>query len=58
LMLLTAVVFFYMSSNVPGAEAAKGPKITKKVYFDIVQGDKELGRIEFGLYGGTVPEVC
>lgn len=54
LMLLFAVVFFFMGNKV---EAARGPKITHKVYFDIVQGEKELGRIEIGLYGGTVPKV-
>jgi peptidyl-prolyl cis-trans isomerase B (cyclophilin B) len=27
-----------------GAEAAKEPRITNKVYFDIKQGDKSLGR--------------
>ncbi|KAF8637943.1 hypothetical protein AX16_010576 [Volvariella volvacea WC 439] len=39
------------------AEAAKGPKITHKVYFDIKHGDKELGRITMGLFGGTVPKT-
>ena len=43
------------------AEAAKGPKITHKVYFDIVQGEgqdeKPLGRVVMGLYGKTVPET-
>lgn len=40
------------------AEAAKGPKITHKVYFDIEQGDEKLGRIVMGLYGKTVPETA
>lgn len=32
--------------------------ITKKVYFDITQGDKNLGRVVFGLYGSTVPKTA
>jgi hypothetical protein len=28
-------------------EAARGPKITNKVYFDIKHGDKDLGRSAF-----------
>ncbi|KAL2211979.1 peptidyl-prolyl cis-trans isomerase B [Sarocladium strictum] len=40
------------------AEAAKGPKITHKVYFDIQHGDEQLGRIVMGLYGKTVPETA
>ncbi|KAG5979863.1 Peptidyl-prolyl cis-trans isomerase B [Claviceps digitariae] len=40
------------------AEAAKGPKITHKVYFDIEHGGKPLGRVTFGLYGKTVPETA
>lgn len=39
------------------AEAAKGPKITHKVYFDIQHGDESLGRVVMGLYGKTVPET-
>jgi len=38
-------------------EAAKGPKITHKVYFDVKHGDKEMGRIVMGLFGGTVPKT-
>ncbi|KAK4122249.1 hypothetical protein N657DRAFT_657110 [Parathielavia appendiculata] len=40
------------------AEAAKGPKITHKVYFDIQHGDEPLGRIVMGLYGKTVPKTA
>jgi len=39
------------------AEAAKGPKITHKVYFDIEQGEEPIGRIVMGLYGKTVPKT-
>ncbi|CAE6417123.1 unnamed protein product [Rhizoctonia solani] len=38
--------------------AAKGPKITSKVYFDIKHGDKDLGRVVMGLFGGTVPKTA
>ncbi|KAK4142298.1 peptidyl-prolyl cis-trans isomerase B [Dichotomopilus funicola] len=40
------------------AEAAKGPKITHKVFFDIQHGDEPLGRVVMGLYGKTVPETA
>lgn len=39
-------------------EAAKGPKITNKVYFDITHGDESLGRVVMGLYGKTVPKTA
>lgn len=35
-----------------------GPLITNKVFFDITHGDEFLGRIEFGLYGRTVPKTA
>ncbi|KAK6065782.1 peptidyl-prolyl cis-trans isomerase B [Seiridium cupressi] len=52
LLLGVSMVFFAST-----AEAAKGPKITHKVYFDITQGDEPIGRIVMGLYGKTVPQT-
>ncbi|GJJ77441.1 peptidyl-prolyl cis-trans isomerase B (cyclophilin B) [Entomortierella parvispora] len=40
------------------AQAAKGPVITNKVYFDIEQDGKPMGRIVIGLFGKTVPKTA
>lgn len=53
ILLVVGLLFFVKS-----AEAAKGPKITHKVYFDIEHGDEKLGRVVLGLYGKTVPETA
>lgn len=53
LLILTVVFVFFAQAS----EAAKGPKITHKVYFDIEHDDKPIGRIVMGLYGKTVPKV-
>merc|ERR1712216_783070 len=39
-------------------EAAKGPKITSKVYFDMEIGGEPAGRITMGLYGKTTPKTA
>lgn len=54
LLILTVTFLFFAQT----AEAAKGPKITHKVYFDISHGDKPMGRVVLGLYGKTVPETA
>ena len=53
-MLLLGVSVLFFSQPVA---AAKGPKITHKVYFDITHGDEPVGRIVMGLYGKTVPKT-
>ncbi len=53
-LLILTVTFIFFAQN---AEAAKGPKITHKVYFDVSHGDESMGRIVMGLYGGTVPKT-
>ncbi|KAI0630309.1 cyclophilin-like domain-containing protein [Trametes polyzona] len=52
--LLVTIAAFFCAQSV---EAAKGPRITHKVYFDIKHGDKDMGRVVLGLYGGTVPKT-
>lgn len=42
--LLVTIAAFFCAQSV---EAAKGPRISHKVYFDIKHGDKELGRSAF-----------
>ncbi|KXS15417.1 cyclophilin B precursor [Gonapodya prolifera JEL478] len=53
--LTVALAVTFVVAMVPAAEAK--PKITHKVYFDIKQGEKELGRIVIGLFGETVPKT-
>ncbi|OQO09021.1 Peptidyl-prolyl cis-trans isomerase B [Cryoendolithus antarcticus] len=54
LVVLTATFLYFAQST----EAANGPKISHKVYFDITHGDEDLGRIVIGLYGKTVPKTA
>ena len=35
-----------------------GPKVTDKVWFDIQIGGVDAGRVEIGLFGGTVPKTA
>ena len=37
---------------------ASGPKVTKKVFFDITIGGEAAGRIEIGLFGDVVPKTA
>lgn len=54
---LALAIFAIVALSASSAEAAKGPIITNKVYFDIEHGGKPMGRIVMGLYGKTVPKT-
>lgn len=54
---IVALIFFLGTMLPEGSEASKGPQVTHKVFFDIQIGDKDIGRIEIGLFGKTVPKT-
>lgn len=54
LLILTATFLFFAQTS----SAAKGPKITHRVYFDIEHDGQPIGRIVMGLYGKTVPKTA
>ncbi|GLH06190.1 Peptidyl-prolyl cis-trans isomerase [Gryllus bimaculatus] len=44
-------------ANAVDDSAKKGPRVTEKVWFDIQIGGKDVGRVEIGLFGKTVPKT-
>merc|ERR1712154_38539 len=53
-------IIFLLYSLLPfevESKESKGPKVTKKVFFDISIGGEAAGRIEIGLFGSTVPKT-
>jgi len=54
-LLFGLVVAVTCSGSSADDQAAKGPKVTQKVWFDIQIGGEDAGRIEIGLFGKTVP---
>lgn len=51
------VVLFSFFGKVISAELPENPPITHKVYFDMEQDGKSLGRITIGLFGTVVPKT-
>merc|ERR1712064_146759 len=59
-LFIVGSVIFLLYSLLPfeaDGKEAKGPKVTKKVYFDISIGGEAAGRIEIGFFGSTVPKT-
>ncbi|RKP25158.1 putative cyclophilin b [Syncephalis pseudoplumigaleata] len=44
--------------GVPRAQATIEAKVTDRVFFDIKQGDEDLGRVVIGLFGEIVPKTA
>jgi len=55
---LSLYLLLILSGGVESNDTKKGPKITDKVWFDIKIGDEEVGRIEIGVFGKTVPKTA
>ncbi|XP_062516537.1 peptidyl-prolyl cis-trans isomerase B-like [Corticium candelabrum] len=56
LIVLCIIAFLYFTSKT--TEASKGPKVTKKVFFDISIGGEPVGKVVIGLFGKTVPKTA
>lgn len=54
-LLVGVAVFMLMPGE---SDGAKGPVVTDKVFFDITIGGEEVGTIEIGLFGKTVPKTA
>eukprot|EP00947_MAST-08B_sp_MAST-8B-sp1_P003287 g3287.t1 len=56
-ILVATFLVLALSGAEAGKKKAKGPKITHKVFFDVTIDGEAAGRIEFGLFGKTVPKT-
>ncbi|KAF8939667.1 Peptidyl-prolyl cis-trans isomerase B [Dissophora ornata] len=54
-MFFKSSLAFCIATIALAVTAQAGPTVTNKVYFDIQQGDKTLGRVVIGLFGNDVP---
>ncbi|ODQ67310.1 peptidyl-prolyl cis-trans isomerase B1 [Nadsonia fulvescens var. elongata DSM 6958] len=59
ILFVSTILFLFAvgSSAAKASDETVDAPITHKVYFDIKQGDKDLGRVVMGLYGSVVPKT-
>jgi len=50
-------VLFCINGYSNASSKPKGPKVTHKVFFDFTMGGEDIGRVEIGLFRGTVPKT-
>lgn len=56
-LLVLIITLFFSKVASAAADLPENPPITNKVYFDLVEGDKPIGRITIGLFGTVVPKT-
>ncbi|ODV79288.1 uncharacterized protein CANTADRAFT_32251, partial [Suhomyces tanzawaensis NRRL Y-17324] len=56
LAVIASLFLFFFKESV-AVELPENPPITHKVYFDITEDDKPIGRITIGLFGTIVPKT-
>merc|ERR1712029_420895 len=52
-----ALIVVISSCSTQSAAQSSGPKVTRKVFFDMEIGGQPIGTIEIGLFGKTVPKT-
>ncbi|KAG0311790.1 Peptidyl-prolyl cis-trans isomerase B [Linnemannia gamsii] len=57
-MVFKRTLAFVVAAVALAVSVQAGPVVTNKVFFDIKQGEKNLGRIVIGLFGEDVPKTA
>lgn len=58
LVLVTLFSFFLNRANASPKDLPENPPITHKVFFDVTEDGKNIGRITIGLFGTIVPKTA
>ncbi|KAG0366225.1 Peptidyl-prolyl cis-trans isomerase B [Gamsiella multidivaricata] len=57
-MIFKSTLVYCIAAVTLAVSAQAAPTVTNRVYFDIEQGNKPLGRIVIGLFGNDVPKTA